>query len=438
MDIHTAENLKELDSKVRQGTSASLSKIEEQNVVLERIEAYTETTMIRSAVSDKSLHSIATSLSRIEALASSAASAAMSQQGEDREIAKAHRWSKHRSTGDLERRRRRSGSSVISRKASVASTTSLPAVPNIPGKHLSTAEPPRLSEVSEGSTYWNNSCKDTQTPWTSLYADSKHTSFEPPISASANGSAPTKVAMVDTSLHQQHQLFHRITQETVALVYPSTVVEYISLIETIRAYESKVSLLNLLNFGSNLEGSLAFQRQSTVCESDIYILARERDVLQDRLWALLDNLQDCRRRRVFEGHSLYDIDERFGIKRLDSGSHKHATEMLSNEIQKEGSHLLSCWSSNRDRINRWLLDCLKSDEHQARLHRSMLADPPIHDQYWTWQVLRHWYVDEAALGEELPIPRSVGAVDSHTFESSDPIAEGDKHQGIKVIESGMF
>lgn len=438
MDIYTAVNLKQLDSKVQQGTSASLSKIEEQNVVLERIEAYTETTLIRSAVSDKSLHSIATSLSRIEALASSAASAAMSEQAEDRENANAHRWSKRRSTGDLKRIRRRSGSSVISCKASVASATSLPAVPTIPEKHLSTTEPPRRSEVSEGSTYWNKSCKETQTPWTSLYADSKHTSFEPQISVSASGSAPTQVAMVDTSLHQQHQLFHRITQETVALIYPSIVVEYISLIETIRAYETKVSLLNLLNFGSNLEGSPAFQRQSTLCESDIYILARERDVLQDRLWALLDNLQDCRRSCVFEGHSLYDIDERFGIKRLDSGSHKHANEMLSNEVQKEGSHLLSCWSSNRDRVNRWLLDCLKSDEQQARLHRSMLADSPVHDEYWTRQVLRHWYVDGAAVGEELPIPRSVGAVDSHTFDSSDPIAEGGNHQGIELFASSMF
>lgn len=429
MDIHTAASLKQLDNKVQQATTASLSKIEEQNIVLERIEAYTETAVIKSAVSDKSLHSIATSLSRIEALAASAASAAMSPRVEDGENSKPRNRTKRRSTGEITRARRRSGS-VLSGRASVASAMSLPAVPTIPENHLSTAEPPRLSGVSEASTNWNSSCKETQTPWTSVYTDSKHMSFESPIPATADSSTPAQVAMVDISLHQQHRLFHRLTQETVALIYPPIVVEYITLIKAIKDYESEISLLNLLNFGSNLEGTLAFQSQSTLCESDIYVLSRERDVLQDRLWALLDNLQDCRRRCVFEGHSLHDIDERFGIKRLDSEGKSRANEMLSQEVHKEGSNLLSCWSNNRDRINRWLLDCLSSDEQQAQLHRSMLADPPIHNEYWTRQVLRHWYVDEAAVGEELPIPRSVGAVDSHTFESSVPVVEDDKHQGI--------
>lgn len=102
--------------------------------------------------------------------------------------------------------------------------------------------------------------------------------------------------------------------------------------------------------------------------------------------------------------------------------------MLSDEIQKGGFQLLSCWSSNRDRINGWLLDCLKSDEQQAQLHRSMLPDPPIDDECWTRQVLRHWYLDEAAVGEELPIPRSVGAVDSHSIKSSEPLLGHDTHQ----------
>lgn len=433
MDIHTAACLQQLDSKVHQGTIASLSKIEEQNVVLERIEAYTQTTLIRSAVSDKSLHSIATSLSRIEALASSAASATMSQKVDDGENSKPRIRTKRRSTGDLTRARCRSGSSVLSGRTSVASVTSLPAVPIIPKKHLSTAEPPRLSEVSEASTNWNSSCKETQTPWTSLYADSKHTSFEPPISAMADGSTPAQGAMVDISLHQQHRLFHRLTQETMALIYPPVVVEYISLMKAIKDYESKISLLSLLNFGSNLEGTPAFQSQSTLCESDIYVLARERGALQDRLWTLLDNLQDCRRRCVFEGHSLHDIDENFGIKRRDSEGTSHANELLSDEVHKEGYNLLSCWSNNRDRINGWLLNCLSSDEQQGQLHRSMLADPPKHNQDWTRQVLRHWYVDGAAVGEELPIPRSVGAVDSHTFESSNWVVEDDNHKGMKLM-----
>lgn len=410
----------------------SLSKVEEQNTILERIEKHSETCVMRSAASDKSLHSIATSLSRIEALALSAAGAAMSQKTDDSELAKPRIRSKRRSTGDFTRTRRRSGSSVMSGRVSVASAKSLPAVPTIPEKHLSSAEPARLSGVSEA--FWKSSCKETQTPWTSVYTMSKHTSVESPFIATTTLDSPAKPATVDNSLLQQHQLFRHLTQETMALVYPPAVVEYITLIEAVQDYESKISFLNLLNFGTNLESTPAFQNQSTVSETDLYLLEQQRTVLQDRLWNLLDDLQSCRRRCIFEGHSLHDIDQRLGIKRLDNACNSRGSEILSDEIQRDGSKLLSCWSNNRDRINRWLLDGLRSDEGQAQLHRSMLADPPINDEYWTRQVLRHWYVDEAAVGEELPIPRSVGAVDSHTLDSLKAVVVVSS-QGIKIPRS---
>lgn len=432
MDNHIAASIEKLDKKVERDSRASLSKIEEQNAVLERIEAYTETSIVRSAISDQSLHSIATSLSRIEALASLAASATMSQKAGKGVSPQTRTRTKRRSTGDVTKIRRRSSGSAMSGRASVGSAQSLPAVPTIPEKHLSTTDQARLSEVSEASTNWNSSCKETQTPLTSIYDDSKRMSVESRISAVTDGdNTLAQAAMVDISLHQQHRIFHRLTQDMVALMYPQIVVEYIALIKAIKDYESKISQLNLLKFGSNLQETSAFESQSTLCESDIYLLAQERDILQDRLWTLLDNLQDCRRRCVFEGHLLHDIDERFGVRRLDSGSDSRGIELLAEEVGKEGSNLLSSWSNNRDRINRWLLDCLKSDEQHAQLHRSMLADPPIDDEYWTRQVLRHWFIDEAAVSAELPIPRSVGAVDSHTIDSSDHIIEDD-HKAVDL------
>lgn len=52
----------------------------------------------------------------------------------------------------------------------------------------------------------------------------------------------------------------------------------------------------------------------------------------------------------------------------------------------------------------------------------MLADPlPDDHEYWARQVLRHWYIDGAAVGAELQVSRSVGAVDGRTGESSEPV-----------------
>ena len=48
----------------------------------------------------------------------------------------------------------------------------------------------------------------------------------------------------------------------------------------------------------------------------------------------------------------------------------------------------------------------------------MLAEPLLKDEDWARQVLRHWYIDEAALGHEVKTSLSVGAVDSHTIDDT--------------------
>lgn len=52
----------------------------------------------------------------------------------------------------------------------------------------------------------------------------------------------------------------------------------------------------------------------------------------------------------------------------------------------------------------------------------MLAEPLLKDEDWARQVLRHWYIDEAALGHEVKTSLSIGAVDSHTVDDT-PDAE---------------
>lgn len=81
VDVSAAINIKNLDSKLNAGTTASLSKTEEQNIVLERIESHAKkkARAERSADGVQSLQSIASSVSRIEVLATSVARASVSQ-----------------------------------------------------------------------------------------------------------------------------------------------------------------------------------------------------------------------------------------------------------------------------------------------------------------------------------------------------------------------
>ena len=59
-------NIKKINCKIDQSNAETLSRIEEQDELLERIESYSHSGMHSSAASVRSLQSIATSLSRIE------------------------------------------------------------------------------------------------------------------------------------------------------------------------------------------------------------------------------------------------------------------------------------------------------------------------------------------------------------------------------------
>ena len=237
----------------------------------------------------------------------------------------------------------------------------------------------------------------------------------------------------DRSLHEQYRLFHKLTQRFTEALYPPNVIEYIYLIQLIKDYENKVNVLNLLHFGSNVH-ELVLLLPDRPVESDLYVLRQERDALQNRLKTLRDDLQSLRTRCISEGYALYDIDHRFGLLGItnagirtedrDPNSNliqptlQAASEILAYEVRKTNSRLLGTWSSNRDRVNRWLLHCLQADDAQAQLHKSILAEPPADDTDWARQLLGHWYWDEAATGGELQLSLSVGAVHSHTAESN--------------------
>lgn len=423
LDVSAAANIRKLDRKFDTGTAASLSKIEEQNVVLERIESHTKSRVQSSADSVHSLQSIASSLSRIEALAASAASASVSQRSDGLKGKKSKQRSRRRVTGDFVPTYQR-GSPRSSWRRSSASAQSLPAVPTIPDTYS------HLFENATEAKSRESNAKESTHSWAGMLEDLDQTGDDPFVPENTRSGADWD-PQIDVSLHQQYRTFSDLKRQCLTELYPSDVLEYISLNRVMKSYEDKINVLSLLNLGSNYFARSAAKVHFHLCESDLEILKWERTALQERLTALRVVASTSRRRCILAGHSLQGIDDRIRPPdlfkdpnhvsdtslgpQLERAPRPISNGVLEREVKCE---VLDEWSTNRDRINRWLLHCLQSDEEQAQLHKSMLAEPLLRDEDWARQVLRHWYIDAAALGHEVKTSLSIGAVDSHTVDDA--------------------
>ena len=379
--------------------------------------------MESSADSVQSLQSIASSLSRIEALATSAASASALQISNDSKEPKPKQRARRRATGDFVPTYQR-GSPRSSWRRSSASAQSLPAVPTIPETYSHLFENTAEIESTEGNAEEStHSCARMLEDLDQIDDDA----FTPKHPRSGVYWNP----QTDISLHQQYRTFSDLKRQCLTELYPSDVLEYISLIRVMKSYEDKINVLNLLNLGSNHFARAAAKVHYHLGESDLEIMKWERTALQERLNALRLVALASRKRCILAGHSLQGIDDRIRPPDLFNDPNEmsgichdpqleRATRPISNEVleREVKCEVLDEWSTNRDRINRWLLHCLQSDEEQAQLHRSMLAEPLLKDEEWARQVLRHWYIDEAALGHEVTTSLSVGAVDSHTVDDT--------------------
>ena len=408
--------------------------IEEQNSILERVEAYTKTGMQESTVSARSLHSIATFLSRLDSLTSSAARSSVRQKSRESGGPRAKSWSGgKRVDSGYYSIRRRSGSSTMCKRVSSASAGNVPTTPHVSNGNISVLQDEFISEASwESQSLAGETQEDENVCPVEIRNKTAHANPVPCAPVFKEKQPLSLNLQIDRSLHEQYRLFHKLTQRFTEALYPLEVIEYIYLIQLIKDYENKVNVLNLLHFGSNMQAFILMLPDRPV-ESDLYVLRQERDALQNRLRVLRDDLQILRMRCISEGYALYDIDHRFGLLgTIDAGittgdndpnsnliqpTRQTASEILAHEVRKTKSRLLGTWSTNRDRVNRWLLHCLQADDTQAQLHQSILAKPAADDMDWARQLLGHWYSDEAATGGELQISPSVGAVHSHTAES---------------------
>ena len=306
-----------------------------------------------------------------------------------------------------------------------------------------------LSDLAEESNPKECTSTATQTSWAPGSEDWTRQDIERLLPLVSTNHSSILDSTLDTSLHRQYELFHPLTQGLLATMYPAVVIEYIAMAQIIKDYESKTNVLNLLNLGSPYEGNLGSSGGDILEERSFSILRQERDAIHARSEALNCKLQACRRRCIFEGHSLYNIDTRLGLLRhhgptsdqstvrLESGRPQpHGPRLcgiLSKEIESHQAKLSGGWTTSRDRINCWLLDCLQSDEQQVHVQRSMLGEVPIDDGYWARQVLVHWYIDEAATGEDLQSSQSVGAVASQTMGSSNHPFHNDPYWQTRTL-----
>ena len=434
----------------------TLSKIEDQAARLEKVESFSRRGARTSAASFKSLQSVETSLSRIETLLSSAGSEARSRSATSSKDHIVSRRHKRRATGDFDRRARSStAGSEVSRAQSSASAKSLPNVPTIPKGHLPT-QPVTLAnkqiQRSRRQSYsevigsgWSDYADDAQdaeqmnlrrqsypevigSGW-SDYSDKDQDAEQ--INLYSTTSAihgptfdlcpqPDGRSMIDQIAISTQHVISQITQNSITQRHSTDVLDYISLIQNLQTLENRMSLFNLFEVGVTVEDRL-----------DVFVQARS--LRQDQLRQLLAEVTHCRKRCILAGHSLHEIDSRLRPRPNNSYLAQHSPDQffdctLTSIYYPNGRTCLAehaslsvygDWSNRRDRINRWLLHCLQSDNTQCQLHRSMLADPLRDEQEWARNTLMHWYSDDAAMGEEVDASLSGGAIyGAETTESS--------------------
>ncbi|KAL8922358.1 MAG: hypothetical protein Q9208_005211 [Pyrenodesmia sp. 3 TL-2023] len=200
--------------------------------------------------------------------------------------------------------------------------------------------------------------------------------------------------------------------------------QYMSILLKLQFLENSLRILDLFCHRQDV-GKNEQESEEPLAGYDI--VARQRQELLKSLEVLRKERPKLRKACIIAGQSTYEIDTIMANPAL-AQPHREQTMYLSRATNHEGmlsirkdtqdSRLLDGWSTTRDRINSWLLHCLRCDERQAQLHKSMLTEPDIDDEKWARDVLRHWNLDEAATGAELGTSQSLGADNSRDQSQS--------------------
>ena len=439
MDVSLAGNVQELDRKLNQGTTATLSEIEMQNNTLQRIESYSQTGMHSSAVSLRSLQSIASSLSRLERLASSTGKASGHRSSDPSGFRADGSHSNHASSeGAGFGSCRLSGGTALSRRSSYASSRasaktppiqeeipSLPSLPpslppplppplgplpplppSLPPLLLPGSSPRLTSSIDYGKRQPH--LEDSESDFLEIasshsgqprngkvvYRKQSERALEDPSSKERNGSILGHTSAADIWDAQQFW-------PTLEKQYPESILQYLDLVCTFRAHQAKIDALHLLDLGPRTF------RHST---DEIRAQKKEWRITMKSLEEARIAVREARICCILEGHSPYELDLRLRPPTGNDNPHSFWNRHSEPEERRVWSrHLLQrCnggksvfggWTNKCDFINHWMLYNLCLDETQMRLHRFILAEPPRDDEHWAEQVEQSWFVDEVACGD---------------------------------------
>ena len=311
MDLATAANVRDLEGKFDHGTAASLSRIEDQNAMLHRIETSSHTGMHSSAASVRSLQSIATSLSRIEARVSGSEFSLKSHQRRNSDEKGSGRHLKRSSSDEFEYRGRHSPiGSAVRRKSSYASLRNAagsmgpPAIEEEP-LHPGVFSSPLSFEAGQARLQKSiNDFEGLVEPALKHRLDPGQT-FHPNLNDCVYGRAPDSKYW---EIPGQEQIIECINHTTpkdivsiVSVLLPAAVAKYVRLTQRAKDLQSKLDALHLLHH--ELRKPLPTQG-----ESDEQSLLRAS--VQENLSHVRFRLARARIRCDLEGYPLYDIDQR--------------------------------------------------------------------------------------------------------------------------------
>ena len=464
LDISTAAHVREVEDKVTQGTAASLSKIEKQDSMLQKIEIYSQSNMQSSAASVRSLDSIASSLSRLETMASSTDNLhglcrRCSTEDENNELQVKRSAAYSRSS------RSSAGSAVANKSAWISRKSSAAAM----GPLAIQEEPRALGSLSYSEEYSDHNFP-IDTEWrydplqkrnsdpvrkggrqVSSYDDIKWSAREPTLLKSLGKFTDSTILGEEEGSYESRWNSQRLW-DAFSEQQPESVLAYIAFLRKARILQNRIDALCLLDPRAG---------NSLMSIEEIKAQNEKRLAMQDRLEYYSGALRDARVRCILEGHSLYEIDKRLRLPISNDNSNKFWDQYNEpEETQNKTWHLAEMckesnrnaiygeeWVGSRDRTNRWMLHCLRSDDDQAQLHQSMLAEPPMDDEGWGSQVLSNWFIDGAATDSPQELAHSTGAVDSREASAleeptSDPgpseVKKSDCIDEATIFRSGIL
>lgn len=90
-----------------------------------------------------------------------------------------------------------------------------------------------------------------------MLADLDQIDDDPFVPNRANSGVLCWDPQIDISLHKQYHTFSDLKRQCLTELYPSDVLEYISLIRVMKSYGDKINVLNLLHLESNFRARSA-------------------------------------------------------------------------------------------------------------------------------------------------------------------------------------